>query len=279
MAGVNGTVRHVNIRGAAFEGRFPSGFIGRRPGAGKECRGRAGQHQAQRLAREIAPWLYGLRRDKGNDERVQCRIPMVVDREWPHAVGLNSDSADAVHPERLRKLAREGGRFTAQHLRTLSPLRRRATLVATVLDTSARLTDDGVALFDRAVGRMFRRAEAREEEAVLRNARAVSRCCTGWVHYFSARSDFARCLRQKAHCARSSCLATLTMAAAKSGRTAFRPASSVQPGAMQCAMQPPKVATNVGLGRRLLCWRCAIGSVQVTSGLKVVANGAPSKIN
>jgi TnpA family transposase len=89
-------------------------------------------------------------------------------------VGLSSDSADAVHPERLRKLAREGGRFTAQHLRALSPLRRRATLVATVLDTSARLTDDGVALFDRAVGRMFRRAEAREEEAVLRNARAVN---------------------------------------------------------------------------------------------------------
>ena len=90
------------------------------------------------------------------------------------AVGLNSAGAEAVHPERLRKLAREGGRFTAQHLRALSPLRRRATLVATVLDTSARLTDDGVALFDRAVGRMFRRAEAREEEAVLRDARAVN---------------------------------------------------------------------------------------------------------
>ena len=44
-------------------------------------------------------------------------------------------------------------------VRALSPLRRRATLVATVLDTITRLTDDGVALFDRAVGRMFRRAE------------------------------------------------------------------------------------------------------------------------
>ena len=90
------------------------------------------------------------------------------------AVGLNPGGAAAVHPERLRKLAREGGRFTAQHLRALSPLRRRATLVATVLDTTTRLTDDGVALFDRAVGRMFRRAEAREEEAVLRDARAIN---------------------------------------------------------------------------------------------------------
>jgi hypothetical protein len=31
-----------------------------------------------------------------------------------------------------------------------------------------------VALFDRAVGRVFRRAEAREEEAVFRDARAVN---------------------------------------------------------------------------------------------------------
>jgi TnpA family transposase len=90
------------------------------------------------------------------------------------AVGLDPTCADGVHAERLRKLAREGARFTAQHLRMLSPLRRRATLVAAVLDTTVRLTDDGVALFDRAVGRMFRRAELREESAVLSGARAVN---------------------------------------------------------------------------------------------------------
>ena len=89
------------------------------------------------------------------------------------AVGLDPACAEGVHPERLRKLAREGGRFTAQHLRSLSLPRRRATLVATVLDTVARLTDDAVGLFDRAVGRMVRRAEAREEGAVLRDAKAV----------------------------------------------------------------------------------------------------------
>jgi Domain of unknown function (DUF4158) len=68
------------------------------------------------------------------------------------AVGLDPTCADGVRAERLRRLAREGGRLTAQHLRMLSPLRRRATLVATVLDTTVRLTDDGVALFDRAGG-------------------------------------------------------------------------------------------------------------------------------
>jgi len=60
------------------------------------------------------------------------------------SVALDPACADGVHPERLRKLAREGGRYTAQHLRALSLLRRRATLVATVLDTMARVTDDGV---------------------------------------------------------------------------------------------------------------------------------------
>jgi hypothetical protein len=81
---------------------------------------------------------------------------------------------DGIHPERLRRLAREGGRFTAQHLRALSPLRRPATLAATVLDTAARLADDGVGTFDRAVGRMFRRAEIGEQGALLRDARAVN---------------------------------------------------------------------------------------------------------
>ena len=90
------------------------------------------------------------------------------------AIGLDPACAEGVHSERLRKLAREGARFTAQHLRALSPLRRRATLVATVLDTITRLTDDGVALFDRAVGRMFRRAEVREQDALLRDARAIN---------------------------------------------------------------------------------------------------------
>ena len=89
------------------------------------------------------------------------------------AIGVDPTCADGVHPERLRKLAREGGRYTAQHLRALSPPRRRATLVATVLDTTVRLTDDGVALLDRAIGRAFRRAEAGPEYAVLRDARVA----------------------------------------------------------------------------------------------------------
>ena len=99
---------------------------------------------------------------------------LVEQRTALSAIGLDPASAESVHPERLRKLAREGARFTAQHLRALSPPRRRATLVATVLDTIARLTDDTVALFERAIGRMFRRAEIREKDALIRDARAIN---------------------------------------------------------------------------------------------------------
>jgi len=38
-----------------------------------------------------------------------------------------------------------------------------------------------VALFDRAVGRMFRRAEVREEDALLRKARAVNDKMRLWL--------------------------------------------------------------------------------------------------
>jgi TnpA family transposase len=99
---------------------------------------------------------------------------LVEQRAILRTIGLDPAGAEGVHPERLRKLAREGARFTAQHLRALSPLRRRATLIATVLDTITRLTDETVALFDRAVGRMFRRAEVREQDALMRDARAIN---------------------------------------------------------------------------------------------------------
>jgi uncharacterized protein DUF4158 len=99
---------------------------------------------------------------------------LVEQRAILSAIAIDPACGESVHPERLRKLVREGARFTAQHLRALSTLRRRATLVATVLDTITRLTDDTVALFDRAVGRMFRRAEVREKEALIHDARAIN---------------------------------------------------------------------------------------------------------
>jgi hypothetical protein len=111
---------------------------------------------------------------------------LVEQRGMLSTIAIDPACVDGIHPERLRKLAREGARFTAQHLRALSPLRRRATLVVTVLDTITRLTDDTVALFDRAVGRILRRAEILEQDVLIRDSRAIKIRCVfwpGWERY------------------------------------------------------------------------------------------------
>lgn len=90
------------------------------------------------------------------------------------AVGLDPDAGAGIHPERMRRLAAEGSRMDAGHLGALAPDRRRAVLVATLLELSATLTDEAVSMFDRIVGRLFRRAERREEEALRRDAKAIN---------------------------------------------------------------------------------------------------------
>nr|MDP8995221.1 Tn3 family transposase [Pseudomonadota bacterium] len=62
--------------------------------------------------------------------------------------------------------------MTAQHLAELAPARRRGLLVAIVLELTASLVDDAVDMHDRMVGRLFRKAENRQHEA-LRDQRAL----------------------------------------------------------------------------------------------------------
>jgi len=89
-------------------------------------------------------------------------------------IKLEPDVRAAIHPDRVKQLAQEGTRLTAQHLRALSPARRRATLLVTVLETTERLTDDTIGVFDRLIGRLFRRAERRASTELQRNARTIN---------------------------------------------------------------------------------------------------------
>ncbi|MBP1806678.1 hypothetical protein J2Z33_002544 [Rubellimicrobium aerolatum] len=90
------------------------------------------------------------------------------------ATELDPALASAVHPQRLRRLCQEGARLTAQHLTTLLPTRRRAVLVATVLEAQVTLTDDAVLMFERLFGWMFRRVERGEEAALKRDRRTIN---------------------------------------------------------------------------------------------------------
>jgi TnpA family transposase len=87
-------------------------------------------------------------------------------------IGLPPERVQRIPERRLRQLSREGRRMTAQHLAELAPARRRGLLVAIALELMASLTDDAIDMHDRMVGRLFRKAENRQGEA-LRDQRAL----------------------------------------------------------------------------------------------------------
>jgi hypothetical protein len=89
-------------------------------------------------------------------------------------IGIDPDIATGIHPERLRRLCQQGARLTAQHVRTLQATRRRAVLVATILETIVTLTDDAVLMFDRLLGQMFRREQNSADTALKRDRRTIN---------------------------------------------------------------------------------------------------------
>jgi hypothetical protein len=95
-------------------------------------------------------------------ERLDVVRALRIDRERQNAVP--SVAFDAI--------AMDAMFITAQHLRELSPPRRRATLVAVALRLEADLTDAVLVMFDRIMGRIARKAEhwrrARGHGAALR---------------------------------------------------------------------------------------------------------------
>ena len=90
------------------------------------------------------------------------------------SLALDATILERIHIDRRRVLMREGMRLSAQHLKTLAPLRRRAILAVTALESITRLTDEAIGMFDRLIGGLFRRAERRAAEAFQANARAVN---------------------------------------------------------------------------------------------------------
>jgi TnpA family transposase len=80
----------------------------------------------------------------------------------------------AIHQNRLLKLAREGGQMTAQHLRDLERSRRHATLVAVILDTRATLIDEIIDLHDRFMGTLFSRAKRNHADRFQQSGKAIN---------------------------------------------------------------------------------------------------------
>ena len=91
------------------------------------------------------------------------------------ALGLEQTAADRVHPDRLRMLAREGRITAAYAIERYTPLRRRAILVATLLDLERRLTDAALGMADRLIGASFTRGNSARERTYTATSREVGR--------------------------------------------------------------------------------------------------------
>jgi hypothetical protein len=86
------------------------------------------------------------------------------------SLGLNAIVVPDEARGRVNQLAREGVRLTAQALQQMTPPRRIATLVATMRELEATITDAALAMFSSLVGRANLRARKRLEETILASA-------------------------------------------------------------------------------------------------------------
>ena len=100
---------------------------------------------------------------------------LLIERlEHLRSIGLDPNLTASVHPERGRQLYESGVRLSAQHLRTLRPVKRREILVATVIEATVTLSDAAASMFERLVGKLFHRAETQEQNAVKRDRRTIN---------------------------------------------------------------------------------------------------------
>ena len=90
-------------------------------------------------------------------------------------IGLPAAITDAIHPDRLRQLVREGRASPAQLIGRYTPSRRRATLAAMILDLEAKLIDAALDMADRIIGGSFTRGNNKQRKSYAATTRDVGR--------------------------------------------------------------------------------------------------------
>ncbi|MDH3769668.1 MAG: Tn3 family transposase, partial [Nitrospirota bacterium] len=126
------------------------------------------------LRDEGASWFTWLRRPAGQAHAGNFK-DIVTRLEKLRASGIETERGDRVPRHQLERLHRESERISLAHLRGLSQLHRRAILVAAVLELVPKLTDAAMDMHGHIVGRMFKRAEHRQIEALQRHRKLINR--------------------------------------------------------------------------------------------------------
>ncbi len=86
-------------------------------------------------------------------------IRELLDRlQQVRTIGLPAEMTGRIHEDRLQQFVREGQASDAHQLGRYSEHRRRATVVATVLDLETRLTDAVLDMADKLIGGLFAKA-------------------------------------------------------------------------------------------------------------------------
>ncbi len=88
---------------------------------------------------------------------------------------IGPERARRIHSHRLTQMVEEGAIITAQHMADLEPLRRKALLVAQVVDLETRLADATLAMFERYMGSLFTKAQNRSERRFQATKRDVAK--------------------------------------------------------------------------------------------------------
>ena len=119
------------------------------------------------------------------------RTPLAWLREWPEAprqrnlvevverleavrkLGIGPDREKRIHRARYAAIAREIAIVSAQHLSRFDTPRRLATLVVFAREMEAILTDAALAMFDKMLGAVFRRADRAHKDNVVDRAKTL----------------------------------------------------------------------------------------------------------
>lgn len=100
-------------------------------------------------------------------------IRQILDRlRQVRKIGISPDVAGRIHADRFRQYVREGRASPAYMIERYILSRRRATLVAFLLDLEERLTDSALEMADKLIGSIFsraRNAQARNYAATSKN--------------------------------------------------------------------------------------------------------------
>ena len=90
-------------------------------------------------------------------------------------LGIDPDTAARIPESRFQQFAREGSTSFAHRIDRYATHRRRATLVALLIDQQSRLADAALEMADRLIGNAFTRAKHAKERTIVASTKDVSR--------------------------------------------------------------------------------------------------------